>query len=134
MLRAGEFLEWAEVFGNQYGTRAEPIERARMEGRDALLEIDVQGARTVRSKVPDAVLIFLAPPSRKELARRLRERGTEDEQELERRLSATDREVAEAGGFDHVVENDDLERATAEVEAIIKRYRSADAPGAGEDP
>ena len=121
------FLEWASMFGHRSGTLAEPVERARTEGRDAILEIDVQGARQVRDRVPDAVLIFLAPPSREELLRRLRDRGTERGEDLERRLAAIDRELAQAGWFDHVVVNDDLARAAAEVADIIERYRTADA-------
>ena len=90
-----------------------------------LLEIDVQGARSVRGKVPDAVLIFLTPPSEDELERRLRERGTEDPEELRRRLEvAFGQEMPEQRRFDHVVVNDELPRAAEEVLAIIERYRS----------
>ncbi len=123
MLAAGEFLEWAEVFGHRYGTRRQPIEEALAAGRDALLEIDVQGARQVRREFPQAILVFLVPPSREELERRLRARGTEDEETVARRLATADRELAEAGWFDHVVVNDDVDRATGEVEAIIAAHR-----------
>ena len=89
-----------------------------------LLEIDVQGARLIRERAPDAVLVFITPPSREELERRLRERGTEDPQELTQRLRvAFDEELPQQAWFDHVVENDDLERAADEVLAIIESHR-----------
>jgi guanylate kinase len=113
------FLEWAEVFGERYGTPAAPVEAARAAGRDVLLELDVQGARAVRDRVPDAILIFLQPPSEEELARRLRARGTEEGPALERRLAEARREMAEAAWFDHVVVNDRVDEAAAEVLAIM---------------
>ena len=84
-----------------------------------VLEIDVQGAATVRQRMPEAVLVFLAPPSKEELARRLRARHTEGEEDLARRLAAAQGEMDEAGWFDHVVVNDDVDRAATEVAAII---------------
>lgn len=131
LVATGALLEWAEVFGHRYGTPAEDVERARAAGRDVLLEIDVQGARQVKRRAPDAVLVFLVPPSREELERRLRSRGTEDEDILARRLAEAERELAEASWFDHVVVNDDLERAADEVLAIIAAHRED--PGR-EDP
>ncbi len=89
-----------------------------------VLEIDVQGARQVRERVPEAVLIFLAPPSMGELERRLRSRGTEDEGALETRLATANQEMAERDRFDHVVVNDSLDEATAQVEAIIQASRT----------
>jgi guanylate kinase len=121
MIEADGFLEWAEVFGERYGTPAEPVEAARAAGRDVLLELDVQGARAVRDRVPDAVRVFLQPPSEEELARRLRARGTEEGPALERRLAEARREMAEASWFDQVVVNDRVEEAVAEVLAIIDR-------------
>jgi guanylate kinase len=119
------FLEWASMFGHRSGTLREPVDRARAEGRDVLLEIDVQGAELIRQRVPDAVLVFIAPPSREELERRLRERGTEDPRELEERLRvAFEDELPQQSWFDHVVENDDLERAAEEVLAIIEAHRT----------
>ena len=115
----GAFLEWAEVFGHRYGTLWAPIAEQLERGRDAVLEIDVQGARTVKEKVPDAVLVFLVPPSQEELERRLRQRRTEDETGLRRRLDAAQLELEEAGRFDRVVMNDEVDRAAAEVAAII---------------
>jgi guanylate kinase len=115
----GAFLEWAEVFGHRYGTLAAPILEALDVGRDVIAEIDIQGARTIRQAMPDAVLVFLVPPSEEELARRLRARRTEDADELARRLAAARDEMAERSWFDHLVVNDDVDRAAAEVAAII---------------
>lgn len=123
LLDEDAFLEWAEVFGHRYGTLAGPVEMARREGRDVLLEIDAQGARVIRERVPDAVLIFLVPPSVEELENRLRARRTEDEEALATRLAKATVEMEQAGWFDHVVQNDELHRAADEVAAIIERYR-----------
>jgi guanylate kinase len=123
MIEAGAFLEWAEMFGHRSGTPAGPVEEARAAGRDVLLELDVQGARSVRERVPDAVMIYLQPPSEEELARRLRARGTEQGPTLDRRLAEARRELAEAPRFDHVVVNDRVEDAVGEVLAIIDGQR-----------
>lgn len=122
----GELLEWAEVAGHQYGTPAGPVDSARTFGSDVVLEIDIQGARQVRERAPDALLIFLTPPSLEELARRLRSRGTEDETGLARRMDTAEQELDERGRFDHVVVNDDVSRASAEVAAIIQASRTHD--------
>jgi guanylate kinase len=122
LIARGELLEFASMFGHRSGTPAEPVEGMRAAGRDVLLEIDVQGAAQVRASVPDAVLIFLRPPSREELVRRLEARGTERGPDLERRLVKVDEELAQAGWFDEVVVNDDVDRAVAEVAAILDRY------------
>jgi guanylate kinase len=124
MVAAGEFLEWAEIFGHRSGTPIQPVAEALGDGKDVILEIDVQGAGTIRTRLPDAVLVFLAPPSEEELARRLRARGTEEGPALERRLSEARREMAQAEWFDHVVVNDQVEEAVAEVLAIIDAARS----------
>jgi guanylate kinase len=124
LVAEGAFLEWASMFGHRSGTLAEQVERERAAGHDVILEIDVQGARQIRDRVPDAVLVFLEPPSREELLRRLEQRGTERGEALNRRLEAVEREMAEEPRFDHRVVNDDLERAAAEVAAIIEQYRS----------
>jgi guanylate kinase len=125
LIESGAFLEWAEVFGSRYGTLLASVERSRDEGRDVLLEIDVQGAAAVRDRVPDAVLIFLVPPSEEELARRLEARGTESADDLARRLTEARREIEEAIRFDHVVVNDRVERAVEEVLAIIDQQKEA---------
>jgi len=119
-------LEWADIFGHhRSGTPAGPVEAARSEGHDVLLEIDVQGAGQVRQRLPDALLVFLAPPSIEELERRLRLRGTEDEGQLAGRLSAARQEMAEAALFDHVVVNDEVNRAAAEIARILQERAGA---------
>jgi guanylate kinase len=128
LIADGELLEWAEIFGHRSGTPARPIRDVRREGRDALLEIDVQGAGIVRERVPDAVLILLVPPSMAELERRLRTRATEDEDKLARRLARAEEEIAQAERFDHVIVNDDVERASSQVAAIIEASRSHPRP------
>jgi guanylate kinase len=124
LVAAGELLEWAHVVGHRSGTPARPVEEALAAGRDVVLEIDVQGARQVRERAPQAVLIFLAPPSMEELERRLRSRGTEDEARLALRLATAKQEMAQLPLFDHVVVNDRLDEATAQVEAIIQASRT----------
>jgi guanylate kinase len=115
----GGFLEWFEVFGDLKGTPRGPVEQHLAAGDDVLLEIDVQGALKVREQFPDAVLVFVRPPSPDELRRRLVERGTESPESLDRRLAAAAAEEARAPDFDHVVVNDDLERVVAEVAGIL---------------
>ena len=132
LIADGELLEWAEIFGHRSGTPARPIRDVRREGRDAVLEIDVQGAGIVRDQVPDAVLILLVPPSLAELERRLRTRATEDEEKLARRLARAEEEIAQGGWFDHVIVNDDVERASSQVAAIIEASRSR--PDLGPSP
>ncbi len=122
MVERGDLLEWASMFGHRSGTPGRPVEVKCHAGNDVLLEIDVQGARQIRERVPDAVLIFLEPPSREELIRRLEARGTERGADLERRLAAVDRELAEGERFDHRVVNDDVDRAAGEVAAILDSY------------
>jgi guanylate kinase len=111
------------VFGDRYGTPAAGVEAARAAGRDVILEIDVQGARQVRERAPDAILVFLAPPSLAELERRLRSRGTESEERIRERLATAEAEIAQAPAFDHLVVNDDLETASSQVAAIIDACR-----------
>ncbi len=133
MVEDGELLEWAEIFGHRSGTPAAPIRDLLAAGRDALLELDVQGARQIREAVPGAVLVLLAPPSARELERRLRSRGTEDDERLARRLAKAEWELEQRDWFDHVVVNDDLERASSQVAAIIQGpQRPRDPPT--EDP
>jgi len=118
---AGRLLESAEVHGALYGTPREEVEHLLAEGRDVLLEIDVQGARQVKAIVPEAVTIFLEPPSWEVLERRLRDRGTEDPAALQRRLETARHELEEASIFDHKVVNDDLERAVKQVDRILEQ-------------
>ena len=124
MIRTGDLLEWAKIVGHRSGTPRQFVEEQRRGGRDVILEIDVKGAQQVRDQVPDALLIFLRPPTFEELERRLRSRGTEDEQRIEERLRTARWELEQAATFDHVVVNDDLDRATEEVAAIIEGSRT----------
>ncbi|MBD8058782.1 guanylate kinase [Cellulomonas sp. JH27-2] len=120
MVDAGELLEWAVVHGrNRYGTPRGPVEARLASGEPALLEIDLQGARQVRASMPDARFVFLAPPSFEELERRLVGRGTEDAEERERRLATARVELAAESEFDHVIVNDDVQRATDELVSIM---------------
>jgi guanylate kinase len=116
---AGGFLEWFEVFGDLKGTPRAPVEEHLAAGDDVLLEIDVQGALKVRQVFPEAVLVFVKPPSPEELRRRLVSRGTETREGLDRRLAAAAAEEARAAQFDAVVVNDHVERAVAEVAGIL---------------
>jgi guanylate kinase len=125
MIEAGELLEWAEVYqGRRYGTPRTFVELALADGRDVLLEIDVQGAALVRAQAPGAILILLTPPSMAALEARLRGRATEDEASIAERLAAAARELEQAGWFDHVVVNDEVGRAAEEVAAIIEASRT----------
>ena len=125
LAEAGEFLEHAVVHGvAQYGTPRGPVERAIREGKDALLEIDLQGARQVRETWPDALFVFLEPPSWEELVRRLVGRGTEDEVERSRRLDTARAELAAQAEFDKVIVNDDVRRASEELVSLMRSGRS----------
>lgn len=127
LVAAGEFLEYAVVHGRaKYGTPRGPVERALREGRLALLEIDLQGARQVRETMPGALFAFLSPPSWEELVRRLVGRGTETPQEREARLATARRELAAAAEFDIVIVNDDVRRASEELVSWM-RSRQRDA-------
>jgi len=123
MIDAGELMEWAEVFGDLYGTPLEPVEEALAEGKSVILEIDVQGGMQVHRKMPDAVCVLILPPSEVELARRLSERGSENEDALKRRLAKASAEVRAARSsciYDHVVVNEDLEEAIRSVVEIVR--------------
>lgn len=119
MASAGEFIEHADVFGNGYGTGREQVERALASGQDLILEIDWQGARQVRERLPEAIDIFVLPPSRAALERRLRGRGTDSAGVIARRLSESVAEMQHWAEFRYVVVNDDFDRALAELESIV---------------
>ncbi len=119
-----ELLEHATYAANQYGTPRGPVAQHVAAGRIVLLEIEVQGAMQVRASDPDALLLFLAPPNADELERRLRERDTEDEATVSRRLAAAREELDQRFAFDHVVVNDDLERCVEELVDLIRRARA----------
>lgn len=121
--RGEGLLEWAEFAGNCYGTPREPVERHLEQGRPVLLEIELEGARQVRSTFPAARQIFIAPPSLKELERRIRSRGTEDEESVMRRLRRACLELEAQHEFDAVVINNELEPALLELEKELKLHR-----------
>lgn len=114
----GAFIEWAEVYGNLYGTLREPMQAAIRAGHVFFVEIDVQGALQLRALGEPGVYVFIAPPSFEELERRLADRGTEAPEVLERRLKKAEDEYRERVKYDHVVINDQLDRAVAEVRAL----------------
>lgn len=114
------FLEWAQVYDNYYGTPRAFVEEVLASGKDCILEIDPQGALQVRKATEDAVLVFIAPPSLEELRRRLTGRGTESAEEVEKRLSCAEDELAYRNQYDYIIVNDDVERAAGKMEAIMK--------------
>jgi guanylate kinase len=123
MVARGEFFEHAVVHGDLKGTARAPVERALALGKDILLEIDWQGARLVRAQMPDAVGIFILPPSRAELERRLRTRASDSEATIRRRLADAHADLAHAAEFDYLVVNDDFASALAELRGIIEARR-----------
>ncbi len=118
---AGRMLEWAEVFGNLYGTSKSEVERITGNGHKVILEIDVQGWRTAKPKLPGALSIFILPPSMVDLWNRLEKRGTDTPEVCWRRFKAARDEIAAGRIYDYFIVNDDLDRAYAELEAIIAR-------------
>ena len=119
---AGKFLEWAQYAGNRYGTLIDEIDSRADSARAVLLEIEVLGAEQIRAKVPDAILVFIAPPSPEVLEQRLRSRATDSEEQIELRLAQARRELLAAGQFDTVIVNDDLEAASTQlVEEVVQR-------------
>jgi guanylate kinase len=123
MLARGELAEWATVHGNLYGTRARAIEEALAAGRDVLLDIDTQGAAQLRARYADAVLIFILAPSVKELEQRLRERRSDAEAEIERRLVRAREEIALWRRYDYLIVNRDVKEAMEQLESIILAER-----------
>ena len=127
MIEAGEFLEHAEVFGNYYGTARRSLEEARRDGHDLLLDIDVQGAAQVRSVTPEAVSIFVLPPNPRVLRTRLRNRsraeGVVNEEEVYRRLTEASKEIENFSQYGYILVNDVLDRAVAQLEAIVLAER-----------
>lgn len=116
----GAFLEHAEFAGNRYGTLNSELDRIMATGRSVILEIELQGARNVRVSRPDSVSVFIEPPSLDELARRLRARATDAEEEITERLEVARTEVAARQEFDHVILNDDIDRAVGELVRVIE--------------
>jgi guanylate kinase len=124
MVRADAFLEWADVFGNRYGTSAADTERELASGRDLVLVIDVQGARQVRSRRPDVIGVFMLPPSFEVLEHRLRGRSQDTEDAIHRRLATARAEVAAVTEYDYVVVNDELDACVDRLRAIVLAERA----------
>ena len=123
-LDQGEFLEWAEVFGNLYGTHCSELDRARAEDIDLVLDIDVQGARQLKHKIPDAVSIFILPPSREILEQRLRSRSQDSEEVIERRLKEAAEEIRNYSQYDFVLVNREVASSVATLVSIVTSARS----------
>lgn len=117
----GEFLEWAQFSGNCYGTKKSFVEKTLNSGNDLLLEIEVQGASQVKEKMPEAVTIFIMPPSLEALEKRLRGRHTEDEATIQKRLNEANREITAGKEFDYRIVNDNLEDALKNLQAIFDK-------------
>lgn len=120
----GEFLETARVHNYRYGTLYEEVKRDLLAGRDVILEIDVQGALQVKNKISDSVLIFIEPPSMRELEERLKQRKTETPKDISTRIGAAEEEMKAAPQYDYVIVNDDVEGATAQLIGIVEKERA----------
>ena len=136
MVARGDFLEHARVFDNQYGTARSQVDASLAAGHDLILEIDWQGAQQIRRAMPECVTIFILPPSRAELERRLRGRATDSEEVIQRRLRDAAADMTHWREFDHVVVNEDFETALGELRAIVAGHEPAhtvaDRPGLAE--
>lgn len=124
MVARGEFLEHADVFGNYYGTARRVLDEAQRKGNDLLLDIDVQGAAQIQKSMPDAVSVFVLPPNHRKLEWRLRNRGTDSDQVILRRLATARREIENYKKYDYILVNDDLEKAVDEMKAIVLSERA----------
>ncbi|CAN5175999.1 guanylate kinase [soil metagenome] len=125
LVAEGGLLEWAEFNGRRYGTPSAPVHEALAEGRPVALEIEVQGARTVRRRYPEAVLVFLIPPSEEALRERLRRRHSDSPEQIDRRIAIARWELQQAGEFDHIVVNDRVDRAADAIARILAVTRPA---------
>jgi guanylate kinase len=123
MIASDEFLEHAQVFGNYYGTHREVIDQGAAQERDVILDIDVQGARQLRRKIPDAISIFILAPSREELAKRLRARSEDTDETIARRLAGAGREIEDYAQYDYVLVNEDVATASDLLFSIVKAER-----------
>jgi guanylate kinase len=123
MARHGDFLEHNEVHGNFYGTAKSEVLPRLAAGEDVVLDIDVQGARDIRAAYPDAISIFIVPSSAKELEERLRKRGLDGEDAIRKRLINAAKEIAQAPSFQYVIVNDELDRASLELESVVRASR-----------
>lgn len=119
MIHDDDLLEWAEVYGNYYGTPCRYVKELLDSGRDVVLEIDTQGAMQVRGKFPQGVFVYIVPPSLEELAKRIHKRGTDTEESIKRRLSCATLEMNQVYSYNYVVVNDEVSNAVRKIEAII---------------
>jgi guanylate kinase len=122
-IQKGEFLEYAQVFGNYYGTHCGELEAAAAEGQDLILDIDVQGAAQLKSRLPEAVTIFVLAPSRQILEKRLRARGEDEDSVIERRLRDAAREIQGYCAYDYIVVNQEIEESAATLISIVRAER-----------
>lgn len=120
MIRGGEVLEYAEYVGNYYGTPKLPVENWLSQGKDVVLEIEVQGGAQIKRLMPDCVSVFIVPPSMSILEKRLRDRGTENDETVRRRLETARQELTQAKDYDYIVINDRLEDAVDDLQAILR--------------
>ena len=123
MIKEGAFLEHADVFGKRYGSSRQEVDRRRADGKDVILEIDWQGADQVRNMLPDAISVFILPPSMTELENRLRGRGQDSADAINTRLAEAKTDMAQAKRYDYLVINDDFERAHNELLSIVRSTR-----------
>lgn len=123
MVREGRLLEWAEFVGRRYGTPRDYIEQCLDDGLTVIMDIDIQGARQIREQMPEAILVFLWPPSLQELSRRIHGRGKDSQAAISRRLSWAHQELEAVHEYDYVIVNDDLEKAASELRAIVMAER-----------
>lgn len=123
MIERGDFIEWAVVHNNYYGTSKQEILKRLQSGLDTILDIDTQGAQEIKRLFPDSVLIFIMPPSFEELKRRLYLRGTDDEETISIRLKRAEEEIDKSTSYDYIVVNDDLERSLQELKCIVLAER-----------
>lgn len=119
-IKRGEFLEWAKVYGNYYGTPVGKVRDCIKQGKDVLLEIDIEGALQVRKKFPEGVFIFIRPPSLKELEKRLRGRGKDSQEAIARRLQEAEKELRRISEYDYLIVNDEISQAIEEMKSVIK--------------
>jgi guanylate kinase len=122
-IQADEFLEWAEVFGNYYGTHSSALDKAKEAGVDLVLDIDVQGAAQLKKRIPDAVTIFVLAPSREILEQRLRARSQDSDEVIRRRLADAAREIRNYSLYDYVLVNEDLNLAAESLKSIVRAER-----------
>jgi len=128
MIRADEFLEHADVFGNYYGTARRFLQEAQSKGHDLLLDIDVQGAAQIKPKLAHAVSIFVLPPDRRTLEKRLLKRGEDDPRVIQRRLDGASQEIKNYSKYDYILINDDLEESIKSLQAIVRSERLRKSP------